>query len=1056
MRFKRIIAAALAVCVVGGAMPQFPAFFRETEISAADSFERINGVKYYVDNYGSHARIDQWTVGDVTILSSYKDKPVTSILFECRMTDIQLYSITLPDTITTIGNLFDLYTCKTLHGIYINNSTSYKSENGILYRINSEGEKVEILCYPCASYVRTFTLPKTVTDVGNLAGIPCLLSNLNEFKVEEGSEHFCAIDGILYSTNDNGDPETLVRCPSKRFMDLTVPDTVTTIGSYSFAYVVFKNVLGGDPTEIVLPDSVSKIEIGAFHYIDIYNDSPLRKVRIRIKFLNPDCNIASGTISISDALDFSIDVYGYDDSTAEFYANRLRENGRFFSLGDDLFTVEAAPESEEQGTVIGAGRVGEGQIRKLKAVPNTGFAFMYWKDSKDNLYYDDTLEISKKGSYTAYFQAITPTITANSIDTEQGTVTGGGESLDYGTELELTATPTENYLFDHWTDSKGNIYTSNPLTVIAQRDETYTAVFKNNLFNINAGTSVGGTVTGSGDHLGGTTATLEATPDENYVFNYWTDNRGVKYYDNPMTFTVDGDVKLTANFKLASYDVNVDYDRSMGDVFGAGEHQYDSICSLVAKAKEGYSFVGFEGINADDTIAETEGTVKFRVKGITDVVAVFRANKYAVDIQGAMYGSAEITEGTPDEITGAYTCGSTIKVTATPDTNYKIAYWEVNGVALTDQTKTTLVYTVGTKNQIKPVFKKNKDSEITVPDPVTISGIEYTFSKFGWANVTAIDPELEFVTIPAEVEGFPVTSIDENAFAENSAAKALILSKNYRSFFPEMSKNCPKLANVYIAEENPYFKDIDGVVYTADGKCLAYYPPAHGSSYTIPDGVETVHGFSYSGIEEVIFPESVKTIGGFDHCNGLTQAIIPEGVQYLRYQAFLGCENIEEVYLPKSLIEIEDEVFTDNTKLTKVTIDTPLDEYGESPFKCDLNYSRAPFSNGVDDEGHDVFTGTIYAPEGGAGEEIVKLIKECLDITVNIETIETVLIGDVDNSGTVDLADATLLARYVAGWDVTIDLTTADINKDGAVTKVDSVILSRYIAGWDGYDTYFA
>jgi len=56
--------------------------------------------------------------------------------------------------------------------------------------------------------------------------------------------------------------------------------------------------------------------------------------------------------------------------------------------------------------------------------------------------------------------------------------------------------------------------------------------------------------------------------------------------------------------------------------------------------------------------------------------------------------------------------------------------------------------------------------------------------------------------------------------------------------------------------------------------------------------------------------------------------------------------------------------------------------------------------------------------------------------------------GDLNNDGSVNLKDAVLLRRYIAGgWNVALDENVADINKDGAVNLKDVVLLRRYIAG---------
>ena len=59
--------------------------------------------------------------------------------------------------------------------------------------------------------------------------------------------------------------------------------------------------------------------------------------------------------------------------------------------------------------------------------------------------------------------------------------------------------------------------------------------------------------------------------------------------------------------------------------------------------------------------------------------------------------------------------------------------------------------------------------------------------------------------------------------------------------------------------------------------------------------------------------------------------------------------------------------------------------------------------------------------------------------------------GDVDSDGEVDLADVTLLTRYLAGgWNVTLDETVADVNDDLVVDLKDVVLIRRFLAeGWD-------
>ena len=67
--------------------------------------------------------------------------------------------------------------------------------------------------------------------------------------------------------------------------------------------------------------------------------------------------------------------------------------------------------------------------------------------------------------------------------------------------------------------------------------------------------------------------------------------------------------------------------------------------------------------------------------------------------------------------------------------------------------------------------------------------------------------------------------------------------------------------------------------------------------------------------------------------------------------------------------------------------------------------------------------------------------------TTEIEILKP-LKGDADGDGEITDWDAIIFNRYLAGWEVEIDLSGLDIDGDGEVTDWDAIILSRYLAGW--------
>lgn len=56
--------------------------------------------------------------------------------------------------------------------------------------------------------------------------------------------------------------------------------------------------------------------------------------------------------------------------------------------------------------------------------------------------------------------------------------------------------------------------------------------------------------------------------------------------------------------------------------------------------------------------------------------------------------------------------------------------------------------------------------------------------------------------------------------------------------------------------------------------------------------------------------------------------------------------------------------------------------------------------------------------------------------------------GDANIDGKIDAKDATSILKYLAKWDITIDLTNADVNGDGVVNVQDVSELLKRLASW--------
>jgi hypothetical protein len=132
-----------------------------------------------------------------------------------------------------------------------------------------------------------------------------------------------------------------------------------------------------------------------------------------------------------------------------------------------------------------------------------------------------------------------------------GSVYGGG-TYPANTEINIGATPANNFHFTGWQD--GNM--DNPRTITVIENATYKASFSPNSIQTYTVTvyydETQGFVIGAGSYAEGSIATLAAIPADDYRFVKWGDNNT----ENPRDIIVDHDIVLAAFFNSTGVDEN--------------------------------------------------------------------------------------------------------------------------------------------------------------------------------------------------------------------------------------------------------------------------------------------------------------------------------------------------------------------------------------------------------------------------------------------------------------------------------------------------------------------
>ena len=293
-----------------------------------------------------------------------------------------------------------------------------------------------------------------------------------------------------------------------------------------------------------------------------------------------------------------------------------------FAPNENTITATASPEAG--GTVTGAGKYLTGETVTLTAVAKEGYTFTCWKKNgtqvSTNANY--TFTAAENGAYTAFFEINKYTVSVSANPAAGGTVTGSG-TYNWGSSVQVKATPAEGYKFVKWTENGTQVSTQASYSFTASQNRTLVAQFEKLVYSVNA-TSVntaGGTVTGGGSFSYGSSATVKATPKEGYRFVNWTSNGTAVSTQAEYTFNVTANVSLTANFTKLTYSVTATVEpANCGTVTGTGTYEWGSTARLHMEPVEGYSFSGWK---VDGKIVSNEDEYSFVVKKNCSVIATF-------------------------------------------------------------------------------------------------------------------------------------------------------------------------------------------------------------------------------------------------------------------------------------------------------------------------------------------------------------------------------------------------------------------------------------------------
>ena len=259
---------------------------------------------------------------------------------------------------------------------------------------------------------------------------------------------------------------------------------------------------------------------------------------------------------------------GTQVSTNATYSFTVTESAAFVAhFSANSYTINVTANPNDGGTVTGGGTYTFGQSCTVHATAATGYNFVNWRENGNHVTSQPeyTFTVTSDRDLEARFGVQSFEITATADPANGGNVTGGG-NYQYGSTCNLTATAHTGYTFVNWTKNGTQVSTNATYSFTVTESAAYVAHFSINsyLISVTADPSEGGIVSGAGNYDYGSTCTLTATANENYIFVNWTKNGAQVSTLANYTFTVTGAETYVAHFQSTN---SIEDNRANNQIF---------------------------------------------------------------------------------------------------------------------------------------------------------------------------------------------------------------------------------------------------------------------------------------------------------------------------------------------------------------------------------------------------------------------------------------------------------------------------------------------------------
>jgi hypothetical protein len=204
--------------------------------------------------------------------------------------------------------------------------------------------------------------------------------------------------------------------------------------------------------------------------------------------------------------------------------------------------------------------------------------------------------------------------------------------------------------------------------------------------------------------------------------------------------------------------------------------------------------------------------------------------------------------------------------------------------------------------------------------------------------------------------------LDYGSFLGCSTLRRVWVGKGMIGISTGAFLDCPSLQSIEVDSLNQSYSSEDGVLFDKKKSLLLQYPIWNAGRYVVPDTVQIIRFEAFMGNTNLVavkFGRDLAGIGSsaFEGCNRLREVQWNDRLTNIQRYAFAGCSSLTQLVLPSTLASIREHAFLDCSGVQQVVLGDGIRQIEGFAFVGCSSLTNVHFADGLQRIGMNAFMG---------------------------------------------------------------------------------------------------